>query len=72
MFRINKFSNVRWLTLYFPENFGADQTIIDYIGLSGEWTPLIKDPVITLYEAAPNPADHQLDIKDTVTQRMGL
>lgn len=69
---INKFSNVRSLTLFFEENFGDDTTVVTYIGLSGEWSPLVKDPVIALYEAAPNPADHQVETELTNLNRMGL
>jgi hypothetical protein len=35
--KLTKFTNVRHLTLYFPENFGADVTRITYVGLKGEW-----------------------------------
>ncbi|KAJ3102754.1 hypothetical protein HDU97_000293 [Phlyctochytrium planicorne] len=57
--KIAKFSNVRNLILYFPSNFGSDVTRISYIGLKGEWTEIKKDPIITVYELAANPADHQ-------------
>ncbi|KAJ3204331.1 hypothetical protein HDU82_005914 [Entophlyctis luteolus] len=58
--RLTKFGNVRNLTLFFPANVGdAETTKIVYIGLKGEWTELNKDPVITLYELAANPADHK-------------
>ncbi|KAI9004040.1 galactose-binding domain-like protein [Gaertneriomyces semiglobifer] len=57
--RIAKFSNVKSLALYIPANFGAETTRITYIGLKGEWTKLTRDPVITIYEAAANPADHK-------------
>ncbi|KAJ3118368.1 hypothetical protein HDU96_002210 [Phlyctochytrium bullatum] len=57
--KIAKFSNVRNLSLFFPSNFGADTSRILYIGLKGEWTEVKRDPIITLYELAPNPADHQ-------------
>ncbi|KAJ3299763.1 PITH domain-containing protein 1 [Borealophlyctis nickersoniae] len=57
--RIAKFSNLRNITLYFPENFGADTTKIYYIGLKGEWMEVKKDPIITIYELAANPADHK-------------
>lgn len=36
--RITKFISVRNITLYFPENFGDDTSIIRYIGFKGEWT----------------------------------
>ncbi|KAI9101655.1 galactose-binding domain-like protein [Phlyctochytrium arcticum] len=57
--RVAKFTNVRNLVLYFPENFGDDVTRIYYIGLKGEWSEIKKDPIITSYELAANPADHK-------------
>ncbi|TPX69610.1 hypothetical protein SpCBS45565_g02347 [Spizellomyces sp. 'palustris'] len=57
--RIAKFSNIRNLTLYFPENFGDDISRIYYIGLKGEWMEINKDPIITIYELAANPSDHK-------------
>lgn len=36
--RITKFTSVRNITLYFPENFGEDTSIVRYIGFKGEWT----------------------------------
>ncbi|KAJ3029695.1 PITH domain-containing protein 1 [Rhizophlyctis rosea] len=50
--RIAKFSNLRSVTLYFPENFGGETTTIFYIGLKGEWMEINKDPIITIYELA--------------------
>jgi hypothetical protein len=64
--KLTKFQNVRNVTLYFDENFGADTTILNYVGFKGEWTNINKDPIITIYEAAPNPADHQ-KIADKMT-----
>ncbi|KAJ3158150.1 hypothetical protein HDU86_003102 [Geranomyces michiganensis] len=57
--RLTKFQNVRKLTLYFSENFGADTTRITYIGLKGEFTEIKRDPIVTVYELAANPADHK-------------
>ncbi|KAJ3055348.1 hypothetical protein HK097_010774 [Rhizophlyctis rosea] len=57
--RIAKFSNLRSITLYFPENYGGDTTKISYIGLKGDWMEINKDPIITIYELAANPADHK-------------
>ena len=57
--RITKFQNVTNLTLYFPSNFGNDTTIISYIGLKGDFKELKQAPVVTIYEASPNPADHK-------------
>lgn len=36
--RITKFTSVRNITLFFPENYGEDTSIIRYIGFKGEWT----------------------------------
>lgn len=36
--KITKFSSVRSITLFFPENFGADTSIVRFIGFKGEWT----------------------------------
>ncbi|KAF7727080.1 hypothetical protein EC973_008043 [Apophysomyces ossiformis] len=57
--RITKFTNVRNITLFFPENFGGDTSIIRFLGFKGEWTQIKKDPIITVYEASANPADHK-------------
>jgi hypothetical protein len=37
-FRIVKFCSVHHLSIYFPKNFGADETIVYYIGLRGEFS----------------------------------
>ncbi|KAI9300330.1 galactose-binding domain-like protein [Cunninghamella echinulata] len=58
--RVAKFNNVRNLTLYFPENFGGDTSIIRYLGFKGEWQEMKRDPIITIYEASANPADHKI------------
>ncbi|KAL0077001.1 galactose-binding domain-like protein [Phycomyces blakesleeanus] len=57
--RITKFTNVRTLTLFFPDNFGGDTSIVRFLGFKGEWTELKRDPIITVYEANANPADHK-------------
>lgn len=36
--KATKFSNVRNITLFFPENFGEDTSIIRYLGFKGEWS----------------------------------
>ncbi|KAF5367167.1 hypothetical protein D9758_004069 [Tetrapyrgos nigripes] len=58
-FRTAKFSNVSSLTLYFPEGQGADSIRIYYVGFLGTWTERKSNPVITVYEAQANLADHQ-------------
>ncbi|GAA5882038.1 hypothetical protein JCM3774_005118 [Rhodotorula dairenensis] len=53
-----KFPSVRSLTLFFPSNHGEDTTRISYIGFKGEFSNFTRDPIITVYEAQANPADH--------------
>jgi len=54
-----KFSNVRSITLFFPSSQGADETRLNYLGFVGEWTELNRQPVITVFEANANLADHE-------------
>ncbi|KAF8311724.1 DUF1000-domain-containing protein [Clavulina sp. PMI_390] len=54
-----RFSNLRSITLFVPASQGADKTRISYIGFKGEFTELKDQPVITVYEAQANPADHE-------------
>ncbi|KAK5660764.1 hypothetical protein OQA88_12130 [Cercophora sp. LCS_1] len=67
-----KFSAVRRLALFFPDNFGdgdEDVTRISYLGFKGEWMQLGRAPANILYEAAANPGDHK--IKGTSVNQMG-
>ncbi|KAF9243562.1 galactose-binding domain-like protein [Melanogaster broomeanus] len=54
-----KFSNLSSVTLFIPSNRGADTTRVYYIGFLGHWTERKSNPVITVYEAQANLADHQ-------------
>lgn len=54
------FTGVQHLTMFFKDIHGdEDECHIHLIELRGEFTELTKDPVITIYEAAANPADHK-------------
>ncbi|KAM0787797.1 hypothetical protein ACM66B_003851 [Microbotryomycetes sp. NB124-2] len=53
-----KFPSVHSLTLFFPSNHGEDTSRISFIGFKGEHSPFTRDPIITVYEASANPADH--------------
>lgn len=67
-----KFSAVRRLSLFFPDNFGdgdEDVTRLGYIGFRGEWMQLGRAPANILYEAAANPSDHK--VKGTNVNTMG-
>jgi len=54
-----KFSNLSSITLFFPSSQGAETTQIYYVGFLGYWTERKNNPVITVYEAQANPADHE-------------
>jgi len=54
-----KFSNLSSVTLFFPSSQGADTIQIYYVGFLGHWTQRNDNPVITVYEAWANPADHE-------------
>ncbi|KAG5591359.1 hypothetical protein H5410_041873 [Solanum commersonii] len=55
-----RFQSVGNITLHFPDNFGADTTRIQYIGLKGEATQMKRDVVANIvYEIMPNPSDHK-------------
>lgn len=61
----HKFTGVYNLTIFIEDIYGdEDETHLHYLDLRGEYTELNKNPVITIYESAPNPADHQ-KITDT-------
>ncbi|BGP31821.1 hypothetical protein JCM10296v2_003596 [Rhodotorula toruloides] len=53
-----KFPSVRSLTLFFPSNHGEDTTRVFFVGFKGEYSAFTRDPIITVYEAQANPADH--------------
>eukprot|EP01094_Clydonella_sp_ATCC50884_P019742 TRINITY_DN3929_c2_g1_i1.p1 TRINITY_DN3929_c2_g1~~TRINITY_DN3929_c2_g1_i1.p1 ORF type:complete len:210 (+),score=83.28 TRINITY_DN3929_c2_g1_i1:172-801(+) len=57
--KLFKFQNVSSLTLFFPENFGADTSIIYYIALTGEFLPFKREAVTAVYEARALPSDHK-------------
>ncbi|KAI9570654.1 galactose-binding domain-like protein [Boletus coccyginus] len=56
--RATKFTNVTSVTLFIPSNQGADSTRLYYVGFLGHWTQRKSNPVITVYEAQANLADH--------------
>lgn len=54
------FSGVQTLTLFIENIYGDEEEChLHSIELRGEFTELNKDPVVTLYELAANPADHK-------------
>ncbi|PPQ96258.1 hypothetical protein CVT26_005585 [Gymnopilus dilepis] len=54
-----KFSNVSSLTIFVPASQGAETTRIYYLGFLGSWTEQKNQPIITVYEAQANLADHE-------------
>ncbi|CAM9247513.1 unnamed protein product, partial [Chrysoparadoxa australica] len=61
--KISKMQNVSDITLFFPDNFGADQTIINFIGFKGENTNIRHGVVECVYEASAQLQDHELEAK---------
>ena len=50
------------ITFFFEDNwsFGQEEvTEVGYIGFKGQFMALNREPVTVLYEAAPNPSDHE-------------
>jgi len=48
--------------LYIENNWSDGEEEVSrlwYIGFKGEWTELKDAPLLTVYEATPNPADHK-------------
>ena len=68
--KVRLFPAVKSLTLFFDANYGADATLLWYLGFRGEFTRRSDKPVIAIYEAAANPADHkvknQMEVSRTV------
>ncbi|MFH4974635.1 hypothetical protein AB6A40_001344 [Gnathostoma spinigerum] len=65
--KVSKFSNVSCISLYFPSNFGADQTRLYYIGLRGEYQCDFRQAVtIANYEARPMADDHKAEHREQV------
>jgi len=54
-----KFTNISCVTLFVPASQGAETTRIYYVGFLGQWSERRSDPVVTVYEARANLADHE-------------
>jgi hypothetical protein len=68
-----KFSNISSVTLFFPAAQGADATQIYYVGFLGHWTAHRNNPIITVYEAQANLADHpKIQGMDGTLSRPGM
>jgi hypothetical protein len=65
------FTNVHTLTMFFPGNHGgADQTVIQYIGLQGDHTHYRRQPVHTYYELID--AHEDVKTREEYNNRMGV
>lgn len=63
---MTKFSNVNHLSIHIPSNYGAETTIVYYIGFSGEFLHVPREGVvIASYEARAMPQDHKGEIPDS-------
>jgi hypothetical protein len=58
--RASKFLNTNSLVFYFPTNFGAKRTKIDYIGIKGVATKNKRQIIETVYESKPQMKDHKV------------
>jgi len=54
-----KFQNVSSITMFFSGNYGADASLISYIGFKGENTNFRHGVVEAVYESRPMPEDHK-------------
>ncbi|XP_022093599.1 PITH domain-containing protein 1-like [Acanthaster planci] len=69
--KIARFSNVNHLSIHFSKNFGAEKTIVYYIGLRGEFTEAHRQEIMVVqYEAYANPKDHKTSLHDNVQQQI--
>jgi len=69
--KVVAFNSVHHLSLYFPTNFGEEQTRIYYIGLRGEFSEAHHHGVtICTYETTPNVSDHKNSLFDTVNHQI--
>jgi hypothetical protein len=69
------FNNVHALTLFIEENHSDGEeevTMLSYLGFKGDFAQLRKDPVVTFYEAAANPADHKNLVPGAQYGSMGI
>ncbi len=65
--KIARFSNVNHLSIHFSKNFGAETSIVYYIGLRGEFTEARRQEIMVVqYEAYANPKDHKTSMTDNV------
>lgn len=67
------FTGVQHLTVFIEDTHGdEEETHLHYLELRGEFTELTKDPVVTLYELAANPADHKnLTVSESANYSVG-
>lgn len=72
----NLFQSTTQLSLFVENNWEDDEdelTKVYYIEIRGMFTsPLSKDPVITLYESAANPADHKNLLANEIGNQAGF
>lgn len=57
--RYTRFQNVTSLALFVDRNFGAEATVVQYLGLKGEFTRYRREAVVATYEARPLAGDHK-------------
>ena len=64
--KVQKFSSVNHLSIFFKDNYGEETTKVYYIGLAGEFSEAQRNPIVlTNYELSANPADHKNKLFDS-------
>ncbi|KAI8871861.1 DUF1000-domain-containing protein [Ramicandelaber brevisporus] len=64
----SNFNGVNHLTLFVVSNHGDDTTKIQFLGLSGDWSPLIHKAPQAVYEARANLKDHKTKNDDQLAK----
>jgi hypothetical protein len=68
--RYSRFQSVSVLWLFFSRNFGAETTVVRYLGLKGEYTQYKREAVRAVYESRPLAAPGR--VAEDGGPRMGL
>ena len=69
---VAKFAGVHSLDLLIPANFGADHTVVAFVGLRGEFTERRRQAVEAVYESKPMPQDHKVPGREAAGWNMGM
>mmetsp|Transcript_17830 Transcript_17830/g.50214 ORF Transcript_17830/g.50214 Transcript_17830/m.50214 type:complete len:213 (+) Transcript_17830:48-686(+) len=65
---VAKWHGCQSITFFIENNFGSETTCIAYIGLKGSFAKISKAPVNVVYEAKPQPKDHEVKEESSAGQ----